>query len=114
MIAYQQVFDLPYTIVRPSALYGPRCVSRRVGQVFIENALTAQPLRIDGDGAERLDFTYIDDLVDGICLTIAEPAARNETFNLTYGSARSVADLVGDRSRALSRTSRSSTSSATG
>jgi len=31
VIAYQQVFNLPYTIIRPSALYGPRCVSRRVG-----------------------------------------------------------------------------------
>ena len=30
VIAYNQVFDLPYTILRPSALYGPRCVSRRV------------------------------------------------------------------------------------
>ena len=39
VIAYNQVFGLPYTIVRPSALYGERCVSRRVGQVFIENAL---------------------------------------------------------------------------
>lgn len=94
VIAYQQVFGLPYTIVRPSALYGPRCVSRRVGQIFVEQALSGVPLRVDGDGAERLDFTYIDDLVDGICLTIAEPAARNETFNLTYGSARSVAELI--------------------
>ena len=34
--AYNQVFDLPYTIVRPSALYGERCISRRVGQIFIE------------------------------------------------------------------------------
>ena len=39
VIAYEQVFKLPYTIIRPSALYGPRCVSRRVGQIFIENAL---------------------------------------------------------------------------
>ena len=37
--AYKQVFDLPYTIIRPSALYGERCVSRRVGQIFIENAI---------------------------------------------------------------------------
>ena len=36
VIAYNQVFNLPYTIVRPSALYGERCVSRRVGQAFIE------------------------------------------------------------------------------
>ena len=94
VIAYQQVFDLPYTIIRPSALYGPRCVSRRVGQVFIENALIGSKLRIDGDGAEKLDFTYIDDLTDGICLTIENPAALNQVFNMTYGSARSIRDLV--------------------
>jgi len=94
VIAYQQVFGLSYTIIRPSALYGPRCVSRRVGQVFVENALQGEPLRIDGDGSERLDFTYVDDLVEGICLAIAEPTARNEVFNLTYGSARSVAELI--------------------
>jgi nucleoside-diphosphate-sugar epimerase len=94
VIAYQQVFGLTYTIVRPSALYGPRCVSRRVGQIFIENALQDVPLRVDGDGAEKLDFTYIDDLVDGIARAISEPAARNEIFNITYGSARSIRDLV--------------------
>ena len=33
--SYNQVFDLPYTIIRPSALYGERCVSRRVTQIFI-------------------------------------------------------------------------------
>ena len=27
--SYNQVFDMPYTIIRPSALYGERCVSRR-------------------------------------------------------------------------------------
>jgi len=94
VIAYQQVFDLPYTIIRPSALYGPRCVSRRVGQIFIENALRGRKLRLDGDGSERLDFTYVNDLVDGICLAIAHPAARNEIFNLTYGASRPIRDLV--------------------
>ena len=39
VIAYKQVFDLDYTIIRPSALYGPGCVSRRVSQIFIESAL---------------------------------------------------------------------------
>ena len=94
VIAYEQVFDLPYTIIRPSALYGQRCVSRRVGQVFIENALRGMKLRVDGDGEERLDFTYVEDLVDGICLTIEHPEARNEIFNLTYGSSRPIKDLI--------------------
>ena len=94
VIAYQQVFGLPYTIVRPSALYGPGCISRRVGQIFIENALGGSSLRIDGDGAERLDFTYVEDLVEGISLTINNPSARNEIFNLTYGKSRSINDLA--------------------
>jgi nucleoside-diphosphate-sugar epimerase len=94
VIAYHQVFDLPFTIVRPSALYGPRCVSRRVGQVFIENALNGSVLRVEGDGSDRLDFTYIDDLVAGILLVIQNPASRNQIFNLTYGRSRSVKDLV--------------------
>jgi nucleoside-diphosphate-sugar epimerase len=94
VIAYQQVFNLPYTIIRPSALYGPRCVSRRVGQIFIESALAQEPLRVDGNGSERLDFTYIDDLIEGIALAIGRPEARNEIFNITYGSARPIQDLV--------------------
>jgi nucleoside-diphosphate-sugar epimerase len=94
VIAYEQVFGLSYTIVRPSALYGPRCVSRRVGQIFVEQALAGQPLKVNGDGDDRLDFTYVDDLVVGICQVIEHPAARNETFNLTYGSARSIADVI--------------------
>lgn len=94
VIAYQQVFGLPYTIIRPSALYGPRCISRRVIQIFIENALRGQKLRIDGDGSEKLDFTYIDDLVDGICRVIENPASHNQIFNLTNGSARSIKEMA--------------------
>jgi nucleoside-diphosphate-sugar epimerase len=92
--AYNQVFDLPYTVVRPSALYGPRCISRRVSQLFIEDAIAGEPLRVQGDGSDRLDFTYIDDLVQGLTLVLGEPRALGETFNLTYGASRSIAELA--------------------
>ena len=88
------MFDLPFTIVRPSALYGPRCISRRVVQIFIESALEGKPLAVDGDGSDRLDFTYIDDLVSGLLAVIAHPASRNRTFNLTYGGSRTIAELA--------------------
>ncbi len=94
VISYNQVFDLPYTIVRPSALYGERCVSRRVGQAFIENALTGQELTVNGDGSDALDFTYIDDLVQGVQRILAVEAARGETFNITYGAAQSINDMA--------------------
>ena len=83
------MFRLPYTIIRPSALYGERCVSRRVGQAFIENALRGLPLTVNA-----LDFTYIGDLVQGIILCIAREESRNQTFNLTYGGARSLNQMI--------------------
>ena len=94
VIAYNQVFGLSYTIVRPSALYGERCVSRRVGQAFIENVLRGLPLTMNGDGTDKLDFTYIRDLVEGLILCISQPQARNQVFNLTYGGARSLNQMA--------------------
>lgn len=92
--SYNQVFDLPYTIIRPSALYGERCVSRRVGQVFIENALTNKDLVINGDGEDKLDFTYVNDLVDGVEKCCSNEKAYNQTFNITYGNSKKISDLI--------------------
>ena len=94
VIAYNQVFGLPYTIIRPSALYGERCISRRVGQIFIENALFGNEITINGDGSDGLDFTYIQDLVEGLTNVITNENSKNQIFNLTYGSARTIADMI--------------------
>ncbi len=92
--AYNQVFGLPYTIVRPSALYGERCVSRRVGQIFIENAIQGLDITVNGNGEEKLDFTYINDLMEGINLICQKKESVNEIFNITYGQGRSVNELI--------------------
>ena len=92
--SYNQVFGLPYTIIRPSALYGERCVSRRVGQIFIENAIQNLDVAINGNGKEKLDFTYIEDLVSGIATCCENDNAKNQTFNFTFGNAREVNEMV--------------------
>jgi nucleoside-diphosphate-sugar epimerase len=94
IIAYNQVFNLSYTILRPSALYGERCISRRVGQIFIENALFDKELNINGDGKEKLDFTYIEDLTDGILNIINNKNSINQIFNLTYGEGREINQMI--------------------
>lgn len=94
VIAYNQVFGLPYTIIRPSALYGERCVSRRVGQIFIENALRGADVVVQGDGSDLLDFTYVQDLANGVMLALERDEAINETFNITYGQSRSLRDMA--------------------
>ena len=92
--AYSQIYDLKYSIIRPSALYGERCISRRVSQIFIENAINNQPIQIDGDGEEKLDFTYIEDLCDGVEKIISNKNSINEIFNITFGNARKIVELV--------------------
>ena len=92
--AYHNVFGIPYTIVRPSALYGERCVSRRVGQVFIESAVQGNKINVNGDGSEYLDFTYINDLVEGVVLILENENSKLETFNLTYGKAHSINQML--------------------
>tara|TARA_Y100000590_G_scaffold219798_1_gene248884 strand:+ start:15413 stop:16420 length:1008 start_codon:yes stop_codon:yes gene_type:complete len=92
--AYNHVFDLPYTIIRPSALYGERCVSRRVGQIFIENAIQDLDITINGNGEEKLDFTYIEDLINGIGLCCSNKNAINQTFNLTFGRSKKINELL--------------------
>ena len=94
IIAYNQVFNMPYTILRPSALYGERCISRRVGQIFIENALFNKELLLNGDGKEKLDFTYIEDLTDGILNVINNKNSINQIFNLTYGEGKQINQMI--------------------
>ncbi len=94
VIAYNQVFNLPYTIIRPSALYGERCVSRRVGQIFLENAIQGKDIVIRGDGSDSLDFTYIQDLIQGVVKVIENENAINQTFNITYGESRRISDMA--------------------
>jgi nucleoside-diphosphate-sugar epimerase len=93
--AYGHTFDLPTTIVRPSALYGPRCISGRVTQKFLEAAVNGGPININGDGTIRQDFTYIDDLTEGVRLVLEKPAMSDgQIFNLTAGNGRSLNDLA--------------------
>lgn len=75
-------------------MYGPRCISRRVLQVFIENALRGQNLIINGDGQESLDFTYIDDLVSGLMLLTLNEKSYGQIFNLTTGQAQKLVNAA--------------------
>jgi nucleoside-diphosphate-sugar epimerase len=92
--AYSQVSDIEYTIIRPSALYGERCISRRVGQIYIENAIAKRPLIVSATKDEKLDFTYIEDLTEGIYLASTKNTGINQIFNITRGDSQPINRLV--------------------
>tara|TARA_B110000971_G_scaffold90403_1_gene92983 strand:+ start:5274 stop:6314 length:1041 start_codon:yes stop_codon:yes gene_type:complete len=84
---------IPYTIVRPSAVYGPTDMNQRVTQYFIEKADVGETLYIHGKN-EKLDFTYVEDLVDGCILASKSLKGINQIFNITNGNARSLLDYA--------------------
>ena len=91
---YASAYDLDTVIVRPSAVYGPFDANQRVLQKFVTKALRGEPLRVDGDGSARLDFTYVDDAAQGIHKVAVHPKASGETFNVTRGESRSLREAV--------------------
>lgn len=91
---FSKQYGMDYTIIRPSAVYGPGDVNYRVSQIFVENALQRKPLTLHNEGRSRLDFTYVKDIANGFVLALKNDGARNETFNMTRGKSRSLKEFV--------------------
>jgi UDP-glucose 4-epimerase len=86
-------YGIPYTIVRPSAVYGPTDMNRRVSQIFIEKAINKQKIKVQGKD-EKLDFTYIKDIAHGAILATIKDEGKGEDFNITHGKAHTLLDYV--------------------
>ena len=55
--------------------------------------LNKKIISINGTGEEKLDFTYIDDLMRGIILCVKKNSI-NQTFNITFGNAKKINSLL--------------------
>jgi len=82
---YSRRYGIPYSIIRPSAVYGPYDVNRRVSQIFVENALLGKPITLYGGGHQALDFSFVDDTADGIIKVMFHEEGLGKAFNITYG-----------------------------
>ncbi len=83
---------VPAVIVRPSAVYGPTDVNGRIVQKVVDAARFGYPLRLVNPGTTFLDFSYVEDVADGLIAALLSPVV-GETFNITAGRGRSLAEL---------------------
>jgi UDP-glucose 4-epimerase len=90
--SYARCYGLRYLVFRFSNVYGrfDNDLSRmvRVIPLFIQRLMHDEPITVYGGADKTLDFTYIDDCVEGLTRGIEELAAGsvvNETINLAYG-----------------------------
>ena len=81
-----------YVIVRPSGVYGPGDLPDRVVSKFFSQAMQNETITLH-NGRNKVDFTYIDDAVDGIVKAALTPIA-NVSFNITQGNSTSLHDLA--------------------
>ena len=88
-----KAFNIDYTIIRPSAVYGPLDSNRRVSQIFVENALFGKDIKVYGED-EKLDFSYVKDVAIGFIQALFHENGANETFNITSGKARSLLEFA--------------------
>jgi len=94
---YSRRYGIPYSIIRPSAVYGPYDINRRVSQIFVENALLGKPITLFGGGNQILDFTFVEDAAQGIIQVMFHENGLGQAFNITYGqgySLREFADIL--------------------
>ncbi len=78
---YHDSYGIDYLIIRPSTVYAPFWdETKRLMHIFITNALQNKDLEIYGNPETKtLDFTYIDDFIDGVMLAI-----NNKEWNTEY------------------------------
>ncbi|MBI2844729.1 MAG: NAD-dependent epimerase/dehydratase family protein [Armatimonadetes bacterium] len=90
-LRYHQLGHVPVTVVRPDFVYGPGDMHK----LKMFRAVKEGRLPIIGRGTSLLHPTYVDDVVDGMLLTMDNPAAHGEKFNLAGPEPVTVATLVG-------------------
>lgn len=85
-LVYNDVYGIPASVLRLTNTYGPRMRIKDARQTFlgiwIRNLLEGKPIHIFGDGKQRRDYNYVDDIIDALLLAATRPEAEGKIFNL--------------------------------
>lgn len=82
---YSDLYDIPTTGLRFFTVYGPWGRPDMSLYRFTKNIIANEPIDVFNDGNHRRDFTYIDDIVQGLIATVKLVPSRisNESDKLT-------------------------------
>ena len=83
---YSEIYGIPIVILRFFTVYGPRQRPEMAIHLFTKSIEEGISLQLFGSGSSRRDYTFIDDLSEGIIKSIRYERKGCETFNL--GSSR--------------------------
>ncbi len=105
--SYADQYGLGVTALRLFTVYGPWGRPDMAIFKFTEAILSNQPVELYAGGVLQRDFTYVDDIVQGVVAAIDRPptttAERFRVFNLGRGEPVAVLDLLAELERKLDR-----------
>jgi UDP-glucuronate 4-epimerase len=78
---YSHLFSLPTTGLRFFTVYGPWGRPDMALFIFTRNILAGEPIDVFNHGRHRRDFTYVDDIVEGVKRVLDQPAQPNESWD---------------------------------
>ena len=78
---YAHLFGVPCTGLRFFTVYGPWGRPDMALFIFAKAILEGKPIEVFNHGKMRRDFTYIDDIVEGVVRVLDRPAAPNPDWN---------------------------------
>ncbi|HEX9883527.1 MAG TPA: NAD-dependent epimerase/dehydratase family protein [Desulfobaccales bacterium] len=87
---YHEAYGLPTVSVRIANPYGPRQQMKhsKYGIVnwFIRLALEGKPLTVFGDGRQRRDYVFVEDLAEAALALLLTPGTEGQSYNLGSGT----------------------------
>jgi len=99
---YHHLFDMSITCLRFFTVYGPRQRPDLAIHKFAGLIEQDKPIPVYGDGSMMRDFTYIDDIVNGIVAAIDRCEGFN-IYNLGESEPITVNDLIAEIEKALGK-----------
>lgn len=78
---YSHLFDLPTTGLRFFTVYGPWGRPDMALFMFTKNIIEGKPIDVFNYGKHQRDFTYIDDIVEGVIRTLDHTAQQNPNWS---------------------------------
>ena len=78
---YSHLYGLPATGLRFFTVYGPWGRPDMAPMLFAKAILAGNPIRVFNHGQMQRDFTYIDDIVEGVLRCCDKPATANPSFD---------------------------------
>jgi len=78
---YAHLYQIPCTGLRFFTVYGPWGRSDMAMSIFTQAILAGEPIDVFNHGKMQRDFTYIDDIIEGIVRTLDNPPSPNPDWD---------------------------------